>query len=187
MARRGKTGPCRICKKKRKLDPHHIISRGHAKKTKQHHLITNQGNIVWICRKCHNQTTASKSRWKIKYEGKEIEVLTITVSELKREISRIKSENKTRMREIRKLAEEEIARKEDEIQDLKEENEELREAQELLDSLSIEHQIARGTKKIFDQVSRKVRGTSKEIEKEIKGAVKSAKKIGKDFRKKTGL
>ena len=187
MARRGKSGPCRICKKRRKLDPHHIISRGHAKKTKQQHLITNQGNIVWICRKCHNQTTASKSRWKIMHEGKEIDVLTITVSELKSEISRMKSENKNRMRDVRKLAEEELARKEEEIRGLREENADLRESQELLDTLSIEYQIASGTKKIFDQVSKEVFRTSKGIEREIKGAVKSAEKIGKDSRKKTGL
>tara|TARA_B100000586_G_C19955421_1_gene361421 strand:- start:120 stop:683 length:564 start_codon:yes stop_codon:yes gene_type:complete len=187
MARRRKVGQCRICKKKKNLDPHHIISRGHAKKTKQRELITNQGNIVWICRKCHNQTTASKSRWKIMHEGKEMEVLTITVKELQAEISRMKSENNIRMREVRKLADEEISRKNAEINRLEEENEEIRQSQELLDTLSLEYQIAQGTKKIFNQVSKEILKTSKEIEKEIKGAVKSAKKIGKDLRKKTGL
>ena len=52
-------GTCRICGKKGMLDPHHIISQGHAKKTKQRDLISNPGNVVHICRGCHDQTTAS--------------------------------------------------------------------------------------------------------------------------------
>ena len=55
-------GRCRICRKYRALDPHHIISQGHAKKTGQDDLISNQGNVVLICRKCHDQTTSSMVR-----------------------------------------------------------------------------------------------------------------------------
>lgn len=50
------------------LDPHHIISQGHAKKTNQKHLISNQGNVVMICRDCHNQTTASMVRKRLEKE-----------------------------------------------------------------------------------------------------------------------
>jgi len=200
MAR--KMGNCRICRKKRKLDPHHIISRGRAKKIGRKELITNPGNIVWLCRKCHNQTTASLARYKMQFEGKEIEVLTITVAELEREISRLKEENKARMREVRKLAEDEILRKDSEISELEGENEELRRNMELLDSLSLEYQISRGTKKILKGAKREVlqksRGIerkvrkgavkrAKAVEKELKGAVKGAKKVGKDIRRKSGL
>ena len=52
-------GTCRICGEKGMLDPHHIISQGHAKKTNQGDLISNPGNVVHICRGCHDQTTAS--------------------------------------------------------------------------------------------------------------------------------
>lgn len=65
-------GTCRICGKKALLDPHHIISQGHAKKTGQKDLISNPGNVVHICRNCHDQTTASKSYRMLneEYKGK---------------------------------------------------------------------------------------------------------------------
>tara|TARA_B000000475_G_C15772878_1_gene356035 strand:+ start:36 stop:422 length:387 start_codon:yes stop_codon:yes gene_type:complete len=56
-----KAGICRICSKKGYTEWHHIISRGHSKKTGQEDLITNPGNVVELCKSCHNQTTASKS------------------------------------------------------------------------------------------------------------------------------
>ena len=58
-----KTGFCRICGQKGYTEWHHIISQGHAKKTKQLDLITNPGNVVELCKPCHDQTTASKSRY----------------------------------------------------------------------------------------------------------------------------
>ena len=56
-----KCGVCRICSRNGYTEWHHIISRGHAKKTGQHQLITNPGNVVELCKSCHDQTTASKS------------------------------------------------------------------------------------------------------------------------------
>lgn len=56
-----KTGQCRICDARGYTEWHHIISQGHARKTNQHTLLTNPGNVVELCKKCHNQTTASKS------------------------------------------------------------------------------------------------------------------------------
>ena len=56
-----KIGACRVCDRRGYTEWHHIISRGHAKKTKQLDLITNPGNVVELCKSCHNQTTASKS------------------------------------------------------------------------------------------------------------------------------
>ena len=54
---------CRICGLPGYTEWHHIISRGHAKKTNQLDLIDNPGNVVELCKGCHDQTTASKSRY----------------------------------------------------------------------------------------------------------------------------
>ena len=88
-------GICRICKKEARLDPHHIISQGHAKKTNQLDLITNQGNIVYICRKCHNQTTASKAWAKLNlYESEE--------DKLQRKVKALELENVKLRKELKK-------------------------------------------------------------------------------------
>ena len=58
-----KSGTCRICGFQGYTEWHHIISRGHAMKTNQDDLIENPGNVVELCKTCHDQTTASKS-WK---------------------------------------------------------------------------------------------------------------------------
>ena len=58
-----KLGQCRICENKGYTEWHHIISQHHARKTRQFPLLRNPGNIVELCKKCHNQTSASKSRY----------------------------------------------------------------------------------------------------------------------------
>ena len=83
---------CRICQKVTKLDPHHIISQGHARKTNQLDLITNQGNIVFLCRKCHNQTTASKAWAKLNLYDSEEEKLQRKVRSLERENTKLRKE-----------------------------------------------------------------------------------------------
>jgi len=60
-----KIGKCRICSNVGYTEWHHIISQGHAKKTNQLDLLNNPGNIVELCKSCHNQTTASKSRFRL--------------------------------------------------------------------------------------------------------------------------
>jgi|TARA_B110000263_G_scaffold33678_2_gene25472 5-methylcytosine-specific restriction endonuclease McrA len=50
---------CRICNNKGYTEWHHIISRGYAKRNDETELIENPGNIVELCKKCHNKTTAS--------------------------------------------------------------------------------------------------------------------------------
>ena len=195
MGRKTKVGRCRICSKRRKLDPHHIISQHRAKKINQEQLIRNPGNIVFICRKCHNQTTASLVRRKMamknKTEQQEVDVLIVTVESLEAELSRLKSENKNRMKEVRNLALEEISEKNSQIGELEDENSELKEQLDLLDKLSLEYQIAKGTKKILRQVRKDIVRVSRDIEggvkREVKGAVKGAKKMGSKFRKRTGL
>ena len=195
MGRKPKVGRCRICSKRRKLDPHHIISQHRAKKINQEQLIRNPGNIVLICRKCHNQTTASLVRRKMAIKDKtteqETDVLIVTVESLEAELLRVKSENNNRMKEVRDIAQEEISQRDSQIGDLEDENSELKEQLELLDKLSLEYQIARGTKKILRQVRKDLVKVSQDIEgeikREVKGAVKTAKKMGSEFRKRAGL
>ena len=55
-------GKCPICGRVAKLDPYHITSQDRAEKTSQEWLMKSQGNIVHICRKCHDQTTASRAQ-----------------------------------------------------------------------------------------------------------------------------
>ena len=57
-----KSGICKICKRSGRTDWHHIISQHHAIKTRQVHLLDNPDNMIELCRKCHNQTTASMVR-----------------------------------------------------------------------------------------------------------------------------
>ena len=87
-----KTGSCKICEKEGKTEWHHIISQHHAKKTGQNHLINNPNNVVELCRKCHNQTTASKSRYRLIKE-KEINQRKEYIE--KRRIEREKGESTT--------------------------------------------------------------------------------------------
>lgn len=55
-------GTCRICGYQGMLDPHHIISQAQCKKLNRLDLISNPGNVVHICRRCHDMTTASLNR-----------------------------------------------------------------------------------------------------------------------------
>ncbi len=88
-----KTGRCRICEKEEKTEWHHIISQHHAKKTGQDHLIYNPNNVVELCKKCHNQTTASKCRYRFKIE-KEINQKKEYIEKRKIERTRIKENQK---------------------------------------------------------------------------------------------
>ena len=88
-----KTGRCRICEKEKKTEWHHIISQHHAKKTGQDHLIYNPNNVVELCKKCHNQTTASKCRYRFKKE-KEINQKKEYIQKRKIERTRIKENQK---------------------------------------------------------------------------------------------
>jgi 5-methylcytosine-specific restriction endonuclease McrA len=54
---------CRICGTKGYTEWHHIISQSYAKKNNQKELIRNPGNVVELCKPCHEKTPASMS-WK---------------------------------------------------------------------------------------------------------------------------
>ena len=64
-------GTCRICGYQGMLDPHHIISQAQAKRLKRYDLITNPGNVVHICRRCHDLTPASQKRAKYEAKGRQ--------------------------------------------------------------------------------------------------------------------
>ena len=53
------TGICRICRKEGYTEMHHIISQARCRKLGRDDLINNAGNIVELCKTCHDQTTAS--------------------------------------------------------------------------------------------------------------------------------
>ena len=185
-----KKASCRICNEIRVLEAHHIISRGHAIKSDQKELIINKGNIVYICRKCHNQTSASKSRFKIMMQDKEKRVETIEIEKLKAEIIRIKAENRDKIRTIRNLAKKEI----DDVEELKDieitiielendgfprrENRTKRTSLTVLNSLTLEHHISKEVSKTLKIVKRKMKKTNKTIRNEVKKTVKVvAKKV----------
>ena len=126
-----------------------------------------------------------------KTQQQESDALIVTVESLEAELSRLRKENQSRMNDVRRLADEEIASKDSKITGLEEENNELKEQLELLDKLSLEYQIARGTKKMLKKARKDLAKISREIEteikKEVKEAFKSVRKVGSDIRKKTGL
>ena len=207
MARR--KGACRICKKKRILDPHHIISQHHARKTNQLDLITNPGNIVHICRKCHNQTTASKSRYRIMRQGKETKVEVIEIDKVREMIMRMRKEHREDVRNMRNLANNEIHDKntlkdveisilELENSILKEEKDALQNDMDMLNSLSFEHhisneihRISKNIDKILGPAKKRAVKTKKKVEKRfekgIKTVRKTVKQTRKDVRKRTGI
>ena len=207
MAR--KRGTCRICKKSRKLDPHHIISQHHAKKTNQPDLITNPGNIVYICRKCHNQTTASKSRYRIMLQGKEAKVDAIEIEKVRAVISGMRKEHREEVRNIRELANKEIHNKntlkdveisilELENSILRGEKEDLQESADILNSLSFEHhisnevqRISKNLNKVLNPVKKKAVKTKKVVEKRVGKGIRTVRKTVKDtrrdIRKRTGI
>jgi hypothetical protein len=53
------TGSCRICGHEGYTEMHHIISQARCRKLGREDWITNPGNIVELCKPCHDQTTAS--------------------------------------------------------------------------------------------------------------------------------
>ena len=63
---------CRICDGEGYTEWHHIISQSYARKNDQKHLLNNPGNVVELCKKCHDKTPASMS-WKY-LSGKEKKV-----------------------------------------------------------------------------------------------------------------
>jgi len=54
---------CRICGDRGYTEWHHIISQSYARKNDQKDLIRNPGNVVELCKPCHDKTPASMS-WK---------------------------------------------------------------------------------------------------------------------------
>ena len=168
-------------------------------------MISNPGNIVYICRKCHNQTTASKARYKIMKESQKNSVEVIELEVLKAEVTRMKERNRVSIRSIRNLAKAEIEDKntlrdieiqilEWENQMLKEENDTLRTNVDVLNSLSFEHHVSNEVQRLSEQFDNFYRKTKKgavktknEIENEVRKSLAVLRKTSKRLRKKVGL
>ena len=149
---------CRICSFNGKLEPHHIISQHRAKKIKQRDLISNEGNIVWLCNKCHKQTTASLVRYKMirNKQDKETmrDVFEIKEDELNALIDKLNLENKILKDELRE--------------------------RDSAVSMPITEQIVRGVEKSVKHVQKEVKKEVKSVEKNLR---KTAKQIENKFRK----
>ncbi len=65
-----KTKICTICKARGYTEWHHIISQHHAIVSGQEELIENPDNVIELCKRCHDQTTASMVRKRLQKEGK---------------------------------------------------------------------------------------------------------------------
>ena len=56
------TGVCKICKAEGYTEMHHIISQAKIDKLGREDLRTNAGNIVELCKECHDLTDSSSYR-----------------------------------------------------------------------------------------------------------------------------
>lgn len=65
-----KTGECQICGAEGYTEWHHIISQHRCKEEGLHHYIKLRGNVIELCKKCHDLTTASMIRKKL--DAKEV-------------------------------------------------------------------------------------------------------------------
>ncbi len=189
MGRRSKSGTCRICRRRGKLDRHHIISQHRAKKINREDLLTNPGNIVLICRKCHRQTTSYLSRYKYKFQGdarnQEIDVLVINIEGLEKELATVKEENSDLVNEMSKLAQEEISNKESEIGELKEENQEIQDQLESLEEIAMKYsgKVKEVRKLAQEEISNKESeiGELKEENQELQNQLELIDKISLEY------
>tara|TARA_A100000172_G_scaffold68282_2_gene48038 strand:- start:649 stop:1167 length:519 start_codon:yes stop_codon:yes gene_type:complete len=60
-----KTGECQICGAEGYTEWHHIISQHRCKEEGLHHFIKLRGNVIELCKQCHDLTTASMIRKKL--------------------------------------------------------------------------------------------------------------------------
>ena len=60
-----KTGECQICGAEGYTEWHHIISQHRCREEGLHHFIKLRGNVIELCKTCHDLTTASMIRKKL--------------------------------------------------------------------------------------------------------------------------
>ena len=60
-----KTGECQICGAEGYTEWHHIISQHRCREEGLHHFIKLRGNVIELCKTCHDLTTASMIRQKL--------------------------------------------------------------------------------------------------------------------------
>ena len=57
------TGICKICEAEGYTEIHHIISQSKCKRMDRKDLLTNQNNLIELCKPCHNLTDEHGEQW----------------------------------------------------------------------------------------------------------------------------
>ena len=96
-----KTKICTICKARGYTEWHHIISQHHARVSGQEELIDNPDNVIELCKRCHDQTTASMVRKRLQREGKFSSKKIPKPKKLKRRNENIATKTRGEIREAR--------------------------------------------------------------------------------------
>ena len=83
-----KTGECQICGAEGYTEWHHIISQHRCKEEGLHHYIKLRGNVIELCKTCHDLTTASMIRKKL--DAKEVAIDNAELDPTEKQIKYIK-------------------------------------------------------------------------------------------------
>ena len=83
-----KTGECQICGAQGYTEWHHIISQHRCKEEGLHHYIKLRGNVIELCKQCHDLTTASMIRKKL--DAKEVAIDNAELDPTEKQIKNIK-------------------------------------------------------------------------------------------------
>tara|TARA_R100001086_G_C11827759_1_gene255821 strand:- start:20 stop:520 length:501 start_codon:yes stop_codon:yes gene_type:complete len=83
-----KTGECQICGAEGYTEWHHIISQHRCKEEGLHHYIKLRGNVIELCKQCHDLTTASMIRKKL--DAKEVAMDNAELEPTEKQIKYIK-------------------------------------------------------------------------------------------------
>ena len=83
-----KSGECQICGSEGYTEWHHIISQHRCKEENLHHYIKLRGNVIELCKTCHDLTTASMIRKKL--DAKEVAEDNASLEPTEKQIKYIK-------------------------------------------------------------------------------------------------
>jgi 5-methylcytosine-specific restriction endonuclease McrA len=83
-----KTGECQICGTEGYTEWHHIISQHRCKEENLRHYIRLRGNVIELCKKCHDLTTASMIRKKL--DAKEVSEDNASLEPTEKQVKYIK-------------------------------------------------------------------------------------------------
>ena len=83
-----KTEECQICGAEGYTEWHHIISQHRCKEENLHHYIKLRGNVIELCKTCHDLTTASMIRKKL--DAKEVSQDNASLEPTEKQVKYIK-------------------------------------------------------------------------------------------------